>query len=83
MGKHIAFDVFCEEILPYRVANELLENWREQALASFVDVFRSLLDSVDMTAVKACCEINRKLPSFAYDRYFMSMSYRRYTDKYL
>jgi hypothetical protein len=76
-GKHITFDIFCEEILPYRVATEPLENWRKQALASFADVYRSLLDSAGMTAVKACREVNRKLPSFTYGKYFMSMSYRQ------
>jgi hypothetical protein len=76
-GKHVAFDVFCEEILPYRIAAEPLENWREQALASFADIYRSLLDSTGMTAVKACGKVNGKLPGFEYGRHFPSMNYRQ------
>ena len=34
-GKNISFDVFCEEILPYRVGKEPLENWREKVLIAF------------------------------------------------
>jgi hypothetical protein len=76
-GKHVSFDVFCEEILPYRIACEPLENWREQALASYADIYRNLLDSTDMTAVRACSTVNGKLPSFIYGRHFPSMSYRQ------
>jgi hypothetical protein len=28
-GNHIAFQTFCEQILPYRTSHEPLENWRE------------------------------------------------------
>jgi len=28
-GKHYPFDIFCEEILPYRVGNEPVEDWKE------------------------------------------------------
>jgi hypothetical protein len=76
-GKHVAFDVFCEEILPYRIAGEPLENWREYALASFADVYRSLLNSDSMTAVEACGKVNEKLPSFIHGKHFPSMSYRQ------
>jgi hypothetical protein len=37
-GKQILFDVFCEEILPYRVGVKPLENWREKVLAGFADL---------------------------------------------
>jgi hypothetical protein len=76
-GKHVSFDIFCEEILPYRISTEPLENWRAQALTSFADVYRDLLDSSDMTAVRACSKVNEKLPSFIYGRHFPSMSYRQ------
>jgi hypothetical protein len=76
-GKQVTFDTFCEEILPYRIADEPLENWREQALASFSDVYLNLLDSADVTAVQACSKVNDKLPSFIYSRHFPSMSYRQ------
>jgi hypothetical protein len=76
-GKYVTFDVFCEHILPYRIFTEPLENWREQALASYADVYRSLLDSADMTIIKACRKINESFPNFAYGRHFPSMSYRQ------
>jgi hypothetical protein len=76
-GEYITFDVFCETILPYRISTEPLENWREQVLASFADVYRSLLDSSDMTVVKAYRIVNEKLPEFIYDKYFPAMSFRQ------
>jgi hypothetical protein len=76
-GKHVSFDIFCEEILPYRIDVEPLENWREQVLASFADVYSDLLDSSDMTAVRACSKVSEQLPDFIYCRYFPSMSYRQ------
>ncbi len=41
-GKYISFEDFCEEILPYRIAHEPLENWRQQ----YYDTFRVVLDSL-------------------------------------
>ncbi|MDR2911260.1 MAG: hypothetical protein LBV47_07870 [Bacteroidales bacterium] len=41
-GKHISFDNFCEEILPYRVGNEPLENWKEV----YYERYRPMLDTV-------------------------------------
>jgi hypothetical protein len=51
-NKHVSFDVFCEEILPYRVGAEQLEYWRDKALASFADL-DSLLNKPETTAVDA------------------------------
>jgi hypothetical protein len=73
-GKHIPFDVFCEEILPYRLDTEPLENWREKALASFADLDEKL-NQPDMTAVKACEMINHLLPQFRMDRDFPVMNF--------
>ena len=44
-GKDIPFDVFCEEILPYRLQTEALENWRDIV----IDQYRSLYDSLRMS----------------------------------
>ncbi len=41
-NKYISFDEFCETILPYRVGNETLENWRRE----YKDKFEYMLDSV-------------------------------------
>jgi hypothetical protein len=73
-GKHIPFDAFCEEILPYRLDNEPLENWREKALASFADL-DTILNKPATTAVEACRIVNDLLPRFRLDRDFPSMSY--------
>jgi hypothetical protein len=61
-GKHIAFETFCEEILPYRVDTEPLENWREKALASFADLNRSFREDTTVTAVTAYSKVNDLLP---------------------
>jgi hypothetical protein len=61
-GKNVPFDVFCEEILPYRVANEPLEYWREKVLASFSKINKSFKEQPDITAVEACIKVNSSLP---------------------
>jgi hypothetical protein len=74
-GKHISFDTFCEEILPYRIDNEPLENWREKALVSFADANRSFQKQPDITTVEACEKINDLLPRFRMDMDFSNMNY--------
>ena len=52
-GKNVPFDAFCEEILPYRIGTEPLENWRDKVLEKYKFVFDSLrIEGVD--AVTAC-----------------------------
>jgi hypothetical protein len=41
-GKYISFNIFCEYILPYKIGNEPIENWRRSAY----ELFNPLLDSV-------------------------------------
>jgi hypothetical protein len=74
-GKHISFDTFCEEILPYRVGTEPLENWREKVLASFADINNSLQEDSTITAVEACSKVNDLLPRFRMDKDFSNMSF--------
>jgi hypothetical protein len=73
-GKYIPFETFCEEILPYRVGTEPLENWREKALASFAGLEREL-NNPKMTAVEACRLVNQALPKFTYDDDFPHMNF--------
>ncbi|MDR2087523.1 MAG: carbohydrate-binding protein [Dysgonamonadaceae bacterium] len=73
-GKHIPFDAFCEEILPYRLSSEPLENWREKALASFADL-DTILNKPETTAVEACRIVNDLLPRFRIDWDFPAMNY--------
>ena len=74
-GKTIPFDVFCEEILPYRLHTEPLENWREKVLASFADLYNSFRQDTSITTVEACCKVNDVLPRFRMDKDFPHMSY--------
>lgn len=73
-GHHIPFDVFCEEILPYRVDTEPLENWREKVIASFADL-DTILNKPGTTSVDACGIVNRLLPRFQMDKDYPSMNY--------
>jgi hypothetical protein len=73
-GKHIPFDAFCEEILPYRIDCEPLENWRAKALASFADL-DTVLKRPGMTSVEACRTVNDKLPRFRVDKDFSQMNF--------
>jgi hypothetical protein len=73
-GKYIPFDAFCEEILPYRVDVEPLENWREKALASFADL-DTVLNKSATTSVEACRIINSLLPRFKMDKDFPPMNF--------
>ncbi|MDR0348097.1 MAG: transglutaminase-like domain-containing protein, partial [Tannerella sp.] len=61
-GKNVPFDVFCEEILPYRIANEPLENWREKVLVNFSKLNRTFKQQPELTAVEACIRVNLQLP---------------------
>jgi len=74
-GKYLPFDIFCEEILPYRISTEPLENWREKALASFADLYRTFAEDSTMTTVKACIMLNSILPLFRMDKDFPEMNY--------
>lgn len=56
-NKHLSFDDFCEWILPYRLGNELPEQWRDEYAA----VFSPLLTDSILTAREACVVINQEL----------------------
>lgn len=55
-GKDIPFDVFCEEILPYRISTEPLENWRSLVMEQYRALYDSLRSS-NMDAVSACSKV--------------------------
>jgi hypothetical protein len=44
-GKDVPFDVFCEEILPYRTVTEPLEYWRDTILVQYKSLYDSLRNS--------------------------------------
>jgi hypothetical protein len=74
-GKDVPFDVFCEEILPYRVANEPLENWREKVLVGFSVLNRSFKTQDSITAEEACSLVNSQLPRFKLTYNMPEMNY--------
>jgi len=53
-GKYISFKQFCEEILPYRIGHEPIENWKEK----YYSVLSPVLDTIALkkivNPVKAC-----------------------------
>jgi hypothetical protein len=55
-GKDIPFNVFCEEILPYRLGSETLENWRDLVLEQYKPLYDSLRMG-DMDVESACIRI--------------------------
>ncbi|MDR1223854.1 MAG: hypothetical protein LBL07_13410, partial [Tannerella sp.] len=73
-GKQIPFDAFCEEILPYRVGVESLENWRGKALAGFADL-DTVLNKPATTSVEACRIVNNIIPRFRMDNDFPPMNF--------
>jgi hypothetical protein len=74
-GKHIPFDIFCEEILPYRVDAEPLEDWRKKALTGFAELYDELKNNPTTTAVTACRRVNALLPECRLDNDFPFMNY--------
>lgn len=55
---HLNFEEFCELILPYRVGNEMLEEWRSLYSEHFSPILQS--DTI-RTAKEACTVINNEL----------------------
>ena len=74
-GKYISFETFCEEILPYRIGTEPLENWREKVLASFADINNLLKEDSTLTSVDACSKVNDILPRFRLDKDLSNMNF--------
>jgi hypothetical protein len=72
--KHVTFETFCEEILPYRISTEPLENWRAKVIAGFADM-DTFMNRPTTTAVEACSRINDLLPRFKVEKDFPPMSY--------
>lgn len=56
-NKHLSLEEFCEWILPYRLHDELLEDWRPLYREAFGDL---LTDSI-RTAREVCTAVNNRL----------------------
>ena len=55
-NKHLSFDDFCEFILPYRIANEPLSNWRKKYYEHYIPKLDSLYKGTDV--IDACSAVN-------------------------
>lgn len=53
-SRHFSFDEFCEYILPYRVRNEPISNWRKQLYEKYYWVKDSIKHISDPTEVTLC-----------------------------
>ena len=51
-NKHLPFEDFCELILPYRIGDEPLENWRKQYYEFYSHLLDSLYNGSDV--IEAC-----------------------------
>lgn len=57
-GKYYTFDEFCEYLLPYRVLNEPLEEWREMYAKRFAYILDSLYTGTDVIeAANTVCKV--------------------------
>ncbi|MDR2774343.1 MAG: transglutaminase-like domain-containing protein [Tannerella sp.] len=74
-GRDVPFDIFCEEILPYRIANEPLENWRAKVLAIYAKLNSSLKAQPGITSVEACARVNSQLPRLSLSTDVPDMNY--------
>lgn len=64
-GNKITFEAFCEEILPYRIDHEPLEeNWREIILLTFSDYIDYFKNNPTISLKDAVSQINKQLPKF-------------------
>ena len=50
-GNNISFESFCNDILPYRVADEPLEDWKESYYAFFSPLIDSIKNKNDLKEV--------------------------------
>jgi hypothetical protein len=63
-AKHLTFGQFCKYILPYKLKNEPIANWRQLMLAKFKWVADSLKNEED--AKRVVCLINNDLQKWFY-----------------
>ncbi len=60
-GKDIPFDIFLEQVLPYRVSKEYLEDWRSIILEQYKGLIDSMQTIPGIDAMQACCMVNATL----------------------
>lgn len=62
-AQHLSFEDFCEYLLPYRIGNEILENWRDSAYLGFRSTLNKLKydDKYKESALAAAVVLNDSL----------------------
>jgi len=50
-GKHVSFEDFCEEILPYRIGDEPIEDWKEVYYQRYQPMLDTMVNKNDIVAV--------------------------------
>lgn len=76
-GKNVDFDTFCEYILPYRIADEVPENWRKEYYDKYnplLDEFRNSGEYDSADPVEALRFLLGKLP-YVYEPIYTSQAF--------
>ena len=60
-ANHLSFQEFCEFILPYRLADEPLNDWREFAISRFGSSLVFPDSNIEYTTKEACVLVNEEL----------------------
>lgn len=62
-AQHLGFDDFCEYLLPYRIGNEPLNNWRDSLEGVYCSVLQKMrgVDELFESPYQACMRLNDKL----------------------
>lgn len=68
-GKHISFQQFCEEILPYRIGHEPLENWKEAYYTNLLPVLNVIKAKKITDPVEACDTLYKFITKIAWVQY--------------
>lgn len=76
-GKNVSYDLFCEYILPYRIADEIPERWRKEYYEKYnplMDDFRNSKEYDIEDPVEAAKYLLNKLP-YVFDPIYSSQSF--------
>lgn len=69
-SKNYSFEDFCEYILPYRVGNEPLENWRKIYYERYGPILDSLYQGTDVVEAAQSMILYLRKEGFAHNRIF-------------
>jgi len=61
-ARHLGFDDFCEYLLPYRIGNEVVEDWHAAIREEYGEVFDSLLLHGSGDPAEFCLTLSKTIP---------------------